>query len=46
MTPEAIAKLIELLRVFVNSPCRTKADAEVLQAKLDEFEKEVRYVEN
>ena len=39
MTREAITKLIELLRVFINTPCRTKADAELLEAKLAEFEK-------
>lgn len=38
MNPEAIDKLVELLRVFINSPYRTKADAEVLEAKLIEFE--------
>lgn len=42
MTPEAITKLIDLLRVFINTPCRTKADAELLEAKLAEFEKEIR----
>lgn len=41
MTQEAITKLIELLRVFINTPCRTKTDAELLEAKLAEFEKEV-----
>lgn len=41
MTRESITKLIELLRVFINTPCRTKTDAEVLEAKLAEFEKEV-----
>ena len=35
------AKLVELLRVFINTPCRTKTDAELLEAKLAEFEKEV-----
>lgn len=41
MTPEAINKLVELLRVFINSPYRTKVDAEILEAKLAEFEKEM-----
>lgn len=41
MTNRDTAKLVELLRVFINSPCRTKADAEVLEAKLAEFEKEI-----
>lgn len=41
MTNREAAKLIELLRVFINSPCRTKADAELLEAKLAEFEKEI-----
>ena len=41
MTPEATTKLIELLRILINSPCRTKADAELLEAKLAEFEREV-----
>lgn len=41
MTHEAINKLVELLRVFINSPYRTKADAEILESKLVEFEKEM-----
>ena len=41
MTDEAFEKLIDLLRVFINSRCRTKADAELLEAKLAEFEKAV-----
>ena len=41
MTVKAIKKLIELLRVFINTPRRTKADAELLEAKLVEFEKEL-----
>lgn len=45
MTRKALAMLIELLRVFINSPCRTKADADELESKLTEFEKEVLHEE-
>lgn len=41
MTPNAIIKLVELLRVFIRTPCRTKADAELLEVKLAEFEREI-----
>ena len=41
MNRKAISILIELLRVFINSPQRTKADATVLEAKLDELKKEL-----
>lgn len=41
MTPESMTKLIELLRVFINTPCRTKADAQLLEAKLAEFERSI-----
>lgn len=41
MTNRDATNLIELLHTFINSPCRTKADAEALEAKLAEFEKEI-----
>ena len=46
MIPEAIDKLVELIRVFINSPYRTKSDAEVLEDKLAEFEKYAKQKED
>lgn len=41
VTQKAIFMLIELLRVFINAPYRPKADATVLEAKLDDLKKEL-----
>lgn len=41
MNKRAISILIELLRVFINSPHRTKADATILEAKLNELKIEL-----
>lgn len=43
MTDKAILILIEILRVLINAPYRTKADATVLEAKLDELKYELKY---
>lgn len=41
MTRKAISILIELLRVLINAPYRTKADATILEAKLGELKEEL-----
>lgn len=43
MTDKAIVILIEILRVLINAPHRTKADANALEAKLDELKYELKY---
>lgn len=42
MSQKAIDILIELLRVFIYSPHRTKADATILEAKLSELKEELK----
>lgn len=41
MTPAAWSKLLDLIKTIIMSPCRTKADADAMNAQLEEIRKEV-----
>lgn len=43
MTEKAILILIELLRILINTPYRTKADAVALDAKINDLKNELEY---
>ena len=43
MTEKAIFILIELLRILINTPYRTKVDAVALDAKINDLKNELEY---
>ena len=43
MKTDAWNKLLDLLRLALMSPCRTKADAEKIDAQIDELRREVEH---
>ena len=43
MNPYTWNKLLDLLRLALMSPCRTKADADKIDAQIDELRREVEY---
>lgn len=42
MNPTTWNKLLDLLRTIIMAPCRTKADAQMLEAQLEELRKEIQ----